>query len=458
MMAAPRKKTDRTAGQPRRGSLRDRRARRKRERTRARESGLDSAGQRRRKAAGRMALVAAAAFVCILPPLLAASPITYLPLLAVVLMLLVSWVYLRVLVGHFSFDENQMTRSCERGRDVGMRVALSNGSFLPFPRVEVAFYITDLFGEYDAMRTMTVTLAPHEKAVYDFGAGFTHLGRYSAGVDHIVIYDLLGIFSTRLENATRRTVIVRPRLFDFHEPDISEASEDESVNLLKPLAADSTDYASVREYQYGDPLKTVHWNLSARSADGTMYTRLFEVYVSPSVSVVVDSFSDCDDAEDLMGLFDGIVESSASFSRYARSQGVECVIRYLDRSCEPASACLASEDDADELVLDLRRIGNASRDEALADIPIELLRSEGTGSLGASNVAFATSRLNDEVVTALIDVAAHRRNAILLLTLPRTLPARERTEFLKPLRRLSDAQVSYFVLESNEVETKVAQL
>lgn len=430
------------------------RTRRRAERRRKREANPEHG--RRRSIVGKAALVVLVLLFCTVPIILLASPVSYVPLIAFVLTLGVSFGYLQVLKRSFSFSESQMFRSCERGREVGMHIELQNSSVFPYPRVEIAFFITDLFGEYDAMRTMTVPLAPRETAGYDFDARFSHLGRYEAGIDHIVLYDLLGLFTARIENETRRSVVVRPRLFDFYQPEVDEVSDDESNNALKAIADDSTDYSSVREYRYGDPLKTIHWNLSARSADGTMYTRLFETYVAPTLCIVMDSFSASDDSEELMALFDGIVESAASLSHFARAQGIECTISYLDRDFEPASACLASADDADELVLDMRRIGNEEKHPGQAIIPIELLRAEGTGSAGHSNVAFATSRVNDEIATALIDTAARKRNPILLLTVPNGLAGRERAEYLAPVRRLDSAGVACFIIESNEQETKVA--
>ncbi len=424
---------------------------------------------------GKALLLVATLLLCGIPAALVAHPVSYVPLIMVVLSVAASFAYLRILKRTFSISEEGMRRSCERGEAVGLSVTLSNASILPHPRVVVCFYITDLFGEYDAMRTMTVPLGPREASTFSFDANFTHLGRYFAGVDHVQLTDLFGLFSCTVQNAHRRQVIVRPRLFDLREVDISEA-EEESASMVKPITADGTDYASVREYRFGDPLKTVHWNLTARSATGTMYTRLFETYVTPSVSVVIDPFSHAEDREVLMSLFDGMMEGASSLSRFARAQGVECAIRYLGRGFEPASVCLAGEEDSDELILSAHRIvslaqgaaGEASGEERaeggqagdLADIrraasiPVELFVQEGVGSQGASNIAFVTSRLDEDILVALEEVTARRRQAMLMLVVPATLIGRQRAEFLSPLSQLSAAGIPYYVLESTELETR----
>lgn len=408
---------------------------------------------------GRIAkalLLVGALLACGVPVALIAHPVSYVPLLTVLIVVALSFAYLQVLKRTFSYDESQMADSCERGQDVGLSVTVTNRSMLPHPRVEVALYISDLFGEYGALHTMTVPLGPRETTTFDFDARFAHLGRYTAGVDHVTLFDLLGLFSARIDNATRRRVIVRPRLFDLVDVDVSNADEQAEVSMLKPVTSDNADYASVREYRYGDPLKTVHWSLSARSADGTLYTRLYETYVNPSLAIVIDPFAESGDPEELMSLFDGVVESAASLSHFARSQGVECTIRYLDRNLDPASACLASSSDADELVLDAHRITPLSESGMRAAIPIDMLRAEGIGQQGASNVAFATARLSEDIVAAIVEIAGQRRNPILLLTVPARLVGRERAAYLAPLSRLAQMGIPYFVFESTELETRRA--
>ncbi len=467
----------------------------------ARKRSRRAGGPKRTGRVAKALLLVAALLLCGIPPIFLAHPISYVPLIMVVVSLLISFIYLRILKRTFSFSEDGMLGSCERGEGVGLAVTLRNGSILPHARIDVSFYITDLFGEYDALRTMVVPLGPRETATFDFAAAFTHLGTYSAGVDSIVLTDLFGLFSCTIQNTKRRQVAVRPRLFDFNDVEISEA-EEESASMLKPITDDGTDYSSVREYHYGDPLKTVHWNLSARSATGTMYTRLFETYVTPSMAAVIDPFAEGGDRETLMSLFDGMVEGAASLSRFVRSQGVDCIVRYLDRTFEQANICLAGEDNADELILNAHRIvdlsseygsesgvragvgdgpvGGHAADAAhnaegwqtateqrsasdapshqqiqhAANIPLEMLLQEGLSSQGASNIAFITSRINEDVIPALEDITARRRQAILVLVVPATLIGRERNEFLAPLAQLGAAGIPYFILESTELETR----
>lgn len=444
-------------------------------------------GKARAKGFAKGLLLLLALLACGLPVVMLAHPISYVPLIAVCVLVVLSWVYLRILRATFSCDLSQMAGSCELGQDVSLRMTLVNASVLPHPRVDVAFFVSDLFGDYDTVRTVSVALAPRESANFDFDVSFAHLGRYEAGVESVVLHDVLGLFSATLDGFDSGHVIVRPRLFDFGELDVLAATESDDAEHVKLVVNGGTDYASVREYRYGDPLKTVHWNLTARNAAGEMYTRLYETYVNPSACVVVDPFADpltvtaaLDAAADnghaarkadrayqaarsevLMGVFDGVMEAAVSFSQFARAQGVECTVRYLDRTCSPSTACLVSEGDSDRLTLDAMRIcelGSEGEGEAVAGqagLVMGVLREEGLGQRGAGTVAFATSRIDDAIASALEDIAMCGRVPVLLLALPSGLVGRSRAERLAPLRRLAAAGVPYYVVEATLAGSKV---
>ncbi len=434
--------------------------RRRRREQRTNATVLARRAKRRRVVArvGRVLLVLLALFALVAPPLLVASPISYVPLVMAVLLVLASWVYLRVLSRSLTVGVAQMETSCERGSDAGLAVSLVNSSVLPYPRIELQFFVTDLFGGYDASRSLSCALGPREATEVSFDVRFAHLGTYEAGIEGVTIHDLLGLFSTHRAEGMRRQVTVRPRRVDVSGADGSQTAPDESRNMLKPIAADDMDYAIVREYHYGDPMKTVHWNLSARSPDGTMYTRLYETYVNPALAIIVDPYAPNWEADELTCLFDGMVEGAVGLALMAREIGIETEVRYVDRDHEPAVARLASTLDADDMVRCMLRITCADDARVYAGEPEAMLRAAGLASHGFGNVAFVTSRPDSGFCSVLVDVHMRRRNALALVAVPRALEGPDREKFLAPLRQLLAAGVPYYVVESTEASTEVIGL
>ncbi len=274
----------------------------------------------------------------------------------------------------------------------------------------------------------------------------------------VTVHDLLGIFSRTHKDAVMNTVVVRPAKVSLGGSVTDAATADESNNALKPIASDNEDYASVREYHRGDPMKTIHWNLSSRNPDGTLYTRLFEEYVNPTMAVVIDCTAPDYEQDTLMSLFDGIVECAVALCEQARFSGVEASLRFYDVDGERASCHLANDDDASELIERLHAIVVEGSPDAPSLDAGELLRATGLQNSGASNVAFISARADAECLSTLRDIAGQRKNAMVFASIPRELTGRARDRFLEPILGLGTSGVYHYVVESNPLGTEVMGL
>ena len=414
-------------------------------------------GSAKRRTVVRGVLLALALLVTVLPAVFVASPISYVPPLMIVVTVGLSFAYMLVLKRTLTFDEAGMATSCERGQKVEFVIDLNNASYFPHARLELYFYVSDLFGNYDALTPMKATLGAHEHRSFSFGAQFSHLGEYSAGISKVVVHDLLGLFSTELHNSERHYVSVLPRVFDIGNVDLSNVTTQESKNQFKPIASDDMDYAGVREYQLGDPMKTVHWNLSARTP-GTLYTRLFEVFANPGLDIIVDPYAPPYESGSLMSVFDGLVESAVSADRYARDMGVESGLTYITREDEPASMHLSSAESSLELVQRMQKVVREDTPEVDSTQVLQLLRQASHSVHGHGNIALCTSRLDQQAVSTLVEAKMRRRNPLLFLSVPTGLSDEERKAFLAPLRRLDAAGVVYYVVEAKDFGTEVSAL
>jgi len=397
----------------------------------------------RRIPLGRIVGLAALLLVCALPVVFVNHAIAYVPLITAVAAVVVSYIYLRILERSLEFSEDSLLESCERGSEIEFKVTFKNNSPLVFVRLEPHFYISDLFGGIDTTMPATMTLMPREERDFSFDAAFEHLGTYSAGVRKIVIGDLLGLFSRTIENGNRHEVKVLPRIFDVSRMDLTNVSVQESRKAFQPIVTDDMDYAGVRAYVPGDPIKTIHWKLSSRDVSGDYYTRLFETFGNPGVSIIIDTTAPQYDAESLMQVFDGLMESALSLNEYARDCGIDSEMAYLDSYGESRKMRIVSITESDALIEDVPRVRVGNSDEG-----VELLRREGMSIHSQGNIAFCTAHVDDRIVSALLDIKLHDRNPLLFVVVPRALEGDARREFLRPLRRLDSAQIVYYVVSS----------
>ncbi len=403
----------------------------------------------RRAIAAKVTLVVLALVVCVVPAMFVANPIAYIPAISVVLIIVISYVYLRVLVWALEYSEDSLAGSCERGTQIEFVVNFKNKSPLVFVRLEPYFYIGDLFGEVDALIPTSMVLMPFEERDFRFNTQFDHIGTYSAGVKKIVISDLLGLFTHTIDNTKRHEVKVLPRLFHLANVQLSNVSVKESRKAFRPVVTDDLDYAGVREYEPGDPLKTIHWKLSSRNPEENYFTRLFETFGNPGVSIVIDSYAPDYDNESLMQVFDGVVESALSINDFANKHGVDSELVYLDSNQQDTKLRLLNIQQADSLMNSMMRIqpsdGQASR---------EMLLEYGTSMYAQGNIVFCTAHVNDAIVSALLEIKLRQRAALLFVAVPSFMDKEQQREFLRPLHRLEAANVPYVVVCSalNKIE------
>ncbi len=391
----------------------------------------------------RILLAVSALVVCAIPPVFVNDVIGYLPFIALVCVIALSFVYLQILKRCVSFSEASLVPSCERGSAIDFVIEFRNASPLVCVRIEPSLYISDLFGDTDEITPISLTLLPHETREFHFEANFEHIGTYSAGVYSVVIGDLLGLFSHTMMNEQRHRIEVLPRIYDLQEANLSSEASSDSVKPRKTLAIDDLDYAGVRDYVWGDPIKTIHWNLSARNPSGEYLTRLFEAYDNPGITIVIDTSAPAYDAESLMYLFDALVESALALSRFAMAQGIDAMLAFQGRFDEDVRMRVRDVDEFSNLVSALPRISVGDAHAAQ-----QIVRRELYFQHGNDNVAVCTAHVDEQIISMLISLRNHRRNPLLFLAVPPSLDKREIATLTRPLRLLNETHIPYYVFSS----------
>jgi len=374
-----------------------------------------------------------------------ATPIGWVPLVAVVFALVGAWVYLQILKRGLRFMELAVASDCMRGEDVKFTVRFKNITPLFFFRIEVYFYMSDMFGNVANETMTTLALAPFEQYDMDFTVRFEHIGTYSAGLRQVALTDYLRLFTSTMKNPRKRTVQVTPKLQPVSHIEFSNEAVLEALNAKKSALADSLDYAYVRNYVPGDPLKTIHWKLSART-EGYM-TRMFEVYTNPGVSIIMDFYGPSSRAKTLMGMFDAVVETAFSIGNYARVQGMETEIHFCNKYGERVREVSWRRDDMARIVEEMPHISN--RDDRQLEA-FSLLDEQMRSQYGQNNLVVCTANLSARMVSTIIEAKARRREPLLFAIVPGELVGRERDDYCASLGRLDAASIGYMILSKSD--------
>lgn len=382
--------------------------------------------------------------VAALPAIFLNSAFGYLPVLMVALLLALAFVYVQCLKRCLVFEESSDFSNCKRGTASAFSIRVKNRSPLVYPKLEVFFYISDLFGGEDDITSTIITLAPFEDRVFTFDIQFEHIGTYEAGLNKVVMQDLFGFFQKTLKNDSRYQIQVAPKVYDLAKLHISNRAFTESKNMLKPTSLDGSDYTGVREYVMGDPIKNIHWKLSARTEH--YMTRQFESYGNMGVTIVMDFQCPAYDRDSMMSVFDGVVETALSAEAYAHRHGMESEMVYLNKRGTRKQYITRNDVNHMELITDLPKISS----EKQSMTALKLLRDEGNATYSKSNIAFVTGNITAQLPRTLMDIKARRKNPILFVILPKRLEGEERQKYLKPLRGLDYAGIPYYVVNDAE--------
>jgi uncharacterized protein (DUF58 family) len=168
-------------------------------------------------------------------------------------------------LAHFQFKINERlnSRVFTKGERAAYQLQMNNDSIFLMPYVTVHMYME---GQTicSSMRSMRISLPPLSKREFTYDIPLRYRGRYTIGVRHIEIQDVLGIFRLRIHTLENKSILVKPRIQKssyMHVPS-AMVSEGNTTAGLYEQGQDET--VNIREYRVGDSLRNMHWKLYAK--------------------------------------------------------------------------------------------------------------------------------------------------------------------------------------------------
>ena len=386
--------------------------------------------------------------VLALPPLYVNDVFGYAPLFTYLLLILLSYIYMKLLERNLVFEESSTFTTCERGTANTFSIEVRNTSILLFPRVSVCFFLSDLFDNTDKETYQIISLGPKAKRSFDFDISFQHIGLYRAGLKDVSISDLFGFFHKTIPNRESSYIEVTPKVFNIETLELSKETMQESKTSVVSSFSDGMDYYGVREYVIGDPMKTIHWKLSAVHAK--QFTRLYETLGNPGVATIINFNAPEYDSESLMSIFDALVETGLSIMLYSQEHAMDTSLMFQNEE----KLCVFNTIERSDLISLVREMPRVFTGE---DYSVEhVIELEANSLESKTNVAVVTAKLDRDLIESIITLKSRHRNPILFVVVPPHMDPEEKKEFLKPLQELSSAGIAYTVLDqAQQLETEV---
>lgn len=383
------------------------------------------------------------AFVLILTgilPVFVNHPIGYAPLICFLFMLLMSWGYLMLVSKRLLVDAHLEEGSATRGKRCELPVVLKNRSKLPILKAQVNLTIGTP-GNATGTQTSTLTsIDAMDDQPINASVTMGHVGVYTAGACSIVLFDPLGLLHKGVGCEHQSIMVSTPQEVNIDNVELSRVMMHQSHTPVRTVISDDVDYAGVRDYEFGDPLKSIHWKLSARSEN--LLTRLFETTVSTSTSVVMDFHAPSYQAEELMTCTDTVVELSLACARLVKARNMELRLCFADSqgNVQAGDAPSTAELDAFTKALPI------CSPDVDAELAAELVSWETGSQHGSDNLILCTSSLERSMMARLNEARAKHVQVTVLLTVPQELTRSFYTQHQGLMQELEAAGMACIVV------------
>lgn len=155
-------------------------------------------------------------------------------------------------------------------------------------------------------------------------------GSYYIGIQAISIRDFFNLFKLDFKAIENPKILVYPKIRELVQDNKDTSLIETTESIVSKTNKDPSIFSSVRNYQSGDSLKTIHWKLSAKQ--GELLTKQFEGSINSRTKIIINSDSLPFSFEQNIVMQDYIIE------------GIVATIKYLLENNTPTSLAYYKHD------------------------------------------------------------------------------------------------------------------
>ena len=209
----------------------------------------------------------------------------------------ISWLWNQVSLEHVSYERRLSQSRALIGDEVSLTIIVTNRKPVPLGKLSVDDEIpkaleivgSDDIGpsylpEYQTLRHST-SMSWYERMRWQYLIKCAQRGYYPLGPARMSSGDLFGFFTSERNSQNRDYLMVYPRVVPLEELGLPAARPLGDVGGGIKMFQDESRPSGIREYQHGDPLKTVDWKASAKAQ--SLQVRTFDPSSTITVILVV---------------------------------------------------------------------------------------------------------------------------------------------------------------------------
>lgn len=185
------------------------------------------------------------------------------------------WILLSILIVSFSwmvliyfnkrlFLERKISVKIEEDDTLEIVLEIKSKSLLPIFDLVLEDYLSCAHAQERQKLMMLDLLMPNSVNKFTYHCLCPQRGRYEIGPVVAYFFDPLGLFYFKQKYLVYSEIYVYPRTFKIRKfPALNKGISPWAVETSR-VSGDDDEFYGVREYKRGDPLKKIHWMVSAR--------------------------------------------------------------------------------------------------------------------------------------------------------------------------------------------------
>ena len=259
------------------------------------------------------------------------GPVSYTILFGLILIAPLSYIYLLVVYSFFRIYQNASGKHITAYEPVPYYFILQNEYLLNFCHIKPNMYSTFSYIE-NMDEGREYELLPHENARYDTKLICRYRGEYKVGIKSITITDFLNLFRITYHVHEPISVVVSPRITELR---YLRTGNDPMRNSYKE-SSKHKQYPDtvVRDYIPGDPKKSIHHKLSART--GSLKSRLYYGEERQGISIYLDTHRVSDDEYIYIPVENKCLEIVLAIANYFSALSVTSTLKYYRTAGDPS--------------------------------------------------------------------------------------------------------------------------
>jgi len=246
------------------------------------------------------------------------DPLMFMTLYALIAMPLASLLFAYVTLYSMGITQNTAGATVVKGEPNRYFITLDNRIRIGFGSVRCIFLKAHFAVETDAS-AQQIEIRPFMPP-YQLPVDFTvkYRGVYQLGLQSLEGMDFLGLFRIQRKMTTKFEIVAYPRIMSLEHMQLTIHLLSKAPANLSVAQEDYADYTDVRPYEPSDPIKKVHWKLTAKR--GEWIVKNYQSSVLNSMAILLDASKSPLPYENTVRLEDTMMEHAVAVLRYCLRQ------------------------------------------------------------------------------------------------------------------------------------------